>query len=105
MSLIQLTAEEGHSTSVTGVETPAQAVFVEIYRVSFGWNWGNEGTKKGCKSSSQMQGAMNTSSLANAVLQACLDNFTQQSLFKQSSLPSAGWQKLIVKLSSWFLHI
>ena len=73
MSPIQLTAEEGHSTSVTGVETPAQAVFVEICRITFGWNWGNEGTKKGCKSSSQMQeGAMDTSSPTNAVLQACL---------------------------------
>lgn len=91
MSPIQLAAEEGHSTSVTGVEVSAQAVFIEICRISFGWNWRNEGTKAGRRSSSQMQeGVMDTSTPTNAVLQACLDNFTQQSLFQQSSLLSGG---------------
>lgn len=106
MSPIQLTAEEGHSTCVTGLEMPAQGAFIDICRFSFGWNWGNEGTKKGCKSSSQMQeGEMDISSLTNAVLQACVNNFIQQSLFQKSSLLSPGWQKLIVKLSGQFLHI
>lgn len=106
MSPIQSTAQEGHSTSVTGVETPAQAVFIEICGISFGWNWGYEGTKNVCKSASQMQeGVTDTSSPTNALLQACLDNFTQQSLFQQSSHLSVGWQKLIVKLSNQFLHI
>lgn len=105
MSPTQLAAEEGHSTSATGVEMPAQAVFIEICRISFGWNWDNEGTKTGCKSSSQMQEeAMDTPSPTHAVLQACLDNFTQPSLFQQSRLRSAGWQKPGVKLSSQFLH-
>lgn len=105
MSPIQLADEEGHSTSVMRVEMPAQPVFIEICRISFGWNWGSEGTKTGCKSPSQMQeGVMDNTSPTNAVLQTCLNNFAQQFLFQQSSLLSAGWQKLIVKLSSQFLH-
>lgn len=65
-----------------------------------------KGTKNICKSASQMQeGVIDTSSPTNALVQACLDNFTQQSLFQQSSHLPVGWQKLIVKLSTQFLHI
>jgi len=90
MSPTQFAAEEGRSTSVKG---GGHAYPGCPRRDLQNWLWVElrEWGDKGCESSSQTQeGAMDTSSPSNAVLQACLSNFTQQFLFAAKQ-PPASW--------------